>query len=424
MLKATFCVYDKPHNVGGPVTWVQQLLPALRTLGIESRCLISLHHGDTGPALAALTRQGFDCVAVARPDNIEDETRWILDCLRDDPPDVFVPNLVLAGYFAARSVRAAGIPTVGIIHSDDDFYRALTDEFVFGPPAFQLSALVCVSRALDEQVSQRRPQRTLVRRIPYGVAVPDTRVMRTPQANLRLVFVGRLAEEQKRISDLTTALCRAVREIEGVEAVMYGDGPDRAAVEAILKRDGAGMPVRLGGLVDSNVIQQRLLECDVFVLLSDYEGLPIALMEAMACGCVPVCMRGRSGIPELITDGETGVLVEDRGDSFVGAIRLLKDNFVLWERLSAAARLRVSEGYSSDASAANWAALLEEMAHSNAQPARPIRVPRRLGLPAPNRHLEGPHQRDRRPGLPVRVFRRGRMLAGRLRRTLLRQPVP
>ena len=99
-MKVTFCVYDKPDNVGGPVTWVQRLLPALRERGIESRCLFLLHWGDTGPALRALRAQGFDCQAILAPDHTEDRVRWILDRVRADPPDVFVPNLVIAGYFA------------------------------------------------------------------------------------------------------------------------------------------------------------------------------------------------------------------------------------------------------------------------------------------------------------------------------------
>ncbi|WP_371821102.1 glycosyltransferase [Chloracidobacterium sp. D] len=46
----------------------------------------------------------------------------------------------------------------------------------------------------------------------------------------------------------------------------------------------------------------------MFVLLSDYEGLPIALMEAMATGLVPICTAMRSGIGQLVVDGVTGCM--------------------------------------------------------------------------------------------------------------------
>ncbi|MDQ3081531.1 MAG: glycosyltransferase family 4 protein, partial [Gemmatimonadota bacterium] len=378
----------------------------------------------TGPALASLRAQGFECLAVPRHEFIEDETRWILERIRDDPPDVFVPNLVLAGYFAARWARAAGIPTVGVMHSDDSYYHALSGEFVFGGEQYQLSAVACVSAELERALVDRHPQRTVVRRIPCGVPISSRRVARHSADTLRLAYVGRLAEEQKRISDVARAFCRVANEIGGVSATIYGDGPDSEGVARILEREANGAAVRMGGLIDSGEVQSRLLECDVIVLLSDYEGLPIALMEAMSCGCVPVCLRGRSGISELVSDGVTGLIVDDRGDGFVHAIRRLTDEPGLWTRLSQAARIRVAEHYSAQVAAEKWAVLLVEMARAAPSTRRAIRIPRRLRLPPPNRNLEAPHQRSRPPALPLRVVRRARMLAGRLRRTILRKPLP
>jgi len=219
VLKVTFCAYDKPDSVGGPLTWLSQLLPGLRERGIESRCLFLTHCGDTGPYLEQLRAEGFACEQAACHDHSHDRIQWILSRLREDPPDVFVPNLVVAGYFAARWVRAAGIPTVGILHSDDAFYRGIQDEFVFGRKDYRVSALVCVSEELQRQVAVRRPEATAIRRIPYGVQIPKRKAERSP-GHLRLAYVGRLAEEQKCISDLTRALCRAVKNVPGTEAVL------------------------------------------------------------------------------------------------------------------------------------------------------------------------------------------------------------
>ena len=103
MINVTFCAYDNPANVGGPMAWFQRLLPALREQGIESRCLF-LIWGDTvtGPTLSALRTQGFDCSAITCHETTEDRVRWILERLRENPPDVFVPNLVVPAFFAAR----------------------------------------------------------------------------------------------------------------------------------------------------------------------------------------------------------------------------------------------------------------------------------------------------------------------------------
>lgn len=420
MLKVTFCIYDKPDSVGGPITWVQRLLPALRTHGIEARCLFLLHWGDTGPALNTLRELGFDCKAVLAHERTEDRVRWILDELRENPPDIFVPNLVVAGYFAGRWAREAGIPTVGVLHSDDDFYRGLQNEFVFGTEAFRLSAVVCVSQELEREVLNARPPATIVRRIPYGVPVPPATVERN-SARLRICFVGRLAEEQKRIFDVTRALCDAVRNVEGTSAVIYGDGPDRSGVERILATEGAGLDVRLGGLVASDEIQRRLMSCDVIVLLSDYEGLPIALMEAMACGCVPVCLRIRSGIPELVDDEVNGLLVDDRGAGFLRAIRRLRDEPSLWNRLSASARATVATRFSETESTSQWSQLLHEL-NGGSSTTHQIATPRNLSLPPVNPSLASGDLREKRVGtlhrFYGRFYGRGRIIAGAIKRSL------
>jgi len=423
MLNVTFCAYDSPETLGGPVTWLQRLLPALSAQGIESRGLFLTWGGtNTGPTLSALRAQGFDCPAVPCQDHTSERVRWTLSHLRENPPDVFVPNLVVSAYFAARWVRAAGIPTVGILHSDDSFYRGLRETFVFGKREFSLSALVCVSRELEKDSLALHPERTTVWRIPYGVPVPSPRTMR-PSSKLLLAYAGRMVEEQKRVSDVTRAFCQCVREVPGIEAVLYGDGDATPAVQNILATEGKGLPVRFAGKVDSHQIQNRLLECHVIVLLSDYEGLPISIMEGMACGCVPVCLRIRSGIPELIEDGVTGLLVNGRGDSFVEAIRRLRTEPGLWERLSRAARAKIERGYSVGACAAQWAELLHEL-HEKSGPKRPIKIPRRIALPPTHPGFAHQDPRPSRPPFPVRLYRRTRMAAGRWRRRMLGQPIP
>jgi glycosyltransferase involved in cell wall biosynthesis len=376
-----------------------------------------MHWGDAGPALSTLKSQDFNCPVSACHDHTEDRVRWILARLREDPPDIFVPNLVVAGYFAARWARSAGIPTVGILHSDDAFYRGIQSEFVFGLQPYQLSALVCVSQELKKQVLNGRPQRTMVRRIPYGVSVPQRKVEHSSSV-LRLVFVGRFAEEQKRISEVTRSLCRVLKDVPGTETVLYGDGPDKNSVENILATDGKNLPIKIGGRIDNSRIQERLLDCDVFIMLSDYEGLPISVMEAMSCGCVPVCLGMRSGIPELVEDGVTGLLVNDRADSFVQAIWRLKNESGLWEKLSRAARIKIEAQFSNRSSVKQWAELFYQLNHDSNNK-RPINIPRRFWLPPVHPGLVSADPRPQSLPLHLRSYKRGRMAAGKIKRWLI-----
>jgi glycosyltransferase involved in cell wall biosynthesis len=311
---------------------------------------------------------------------------------------------------------------VGVLHSDDSLHRGLQDAFVFGRKRFRISGLVCVSKALKDEVLARGPKDTTVSRIACGTAIPPTIVKRVPSV-LRLAYVGRLTQEQKRVTDLARVFCRVTRELPGVHASIFGDGPERGAVERILVSEGSGLPINLEGPIDSAKIQERLLEHDVIVLLSDYEGLPIALMEGMAGGCVPVCLRTRSGIPELVEDGVTGLLVNDRGDGFVNVIRKLRDEPGLWQRLSTAARAKIKDGYSSGTCAKQWAEFLN-LLHSWSGPKRAINIPRRITLPPTHPGFAHQDPRPSGPPLPIRMYRRTRIAAGRWRRIMLGQPLP
>ena len=415
MIKVTFCAYDKPDNVGGPVSWIRRLFPLLRSRGIEPRCLFLMHWGENGPALDALRDAGFDCRWTTL-DRTEDRIQWILEDLSENPPDVFVPNLVVAAYYAARWAHAAGIPTVGILHSDDPFYRALQSEFVFGDAEYRLDAIVPVSRKLEEEIASLDPRNTIVRRIPYGVTIPEVVARRAP-SGLRLAYVGRLVEEQKRISEVVRALGNAVKTVPGTTAVIYGDGPDRRRVEKLLESELAGTDIVLTGLVDSEQMQKRMLDADVIVLLSDYEGLPIALIEAMACGCVPVCLRGSSGIPELVVHEVTGLLVDDRSAGFVSAIRSLSDDPALWSRLSAAAHERALE-FSAESSADAWAALFAEL-HEGRTRSVPVKVPASFALPPVHPGLASADRRLLRSRWLSDIISRSRMLLGKWKRALL-----
>src|SRR5262249_35459336 len=176
---------------------------------------------------------------------------------------------------------------------------------------------------------------------PAGIPISQTVVEKKPNGRLRLAYLGRLTEEYKRISELTRGLCRAVHEVPGTEAVIYGDGPARPAVEQILREDGNGLPVQLVGFVENDEMPKHLLECHAVVLLSDHEGLGLSLLEGMASGVVPIALRGAPGVTEFVFDGETGLLVDDRGDKFVAAVRRLRQDPALWERLARSAHAKV-----------------------------------------------------------------------------------
>lgn len=345
-MKITFCAYDKPDSVGGPVTWLMHLLPSLQEAGFSVNCLIFYHVGSSGPLTTHLLKNKIPFKGTQFNYYTEENISWLLGQLQSDIPHVFVPNLVVPAYLATPWIKKSGIKVVGISHSDDPFYHAIQKEFIDGEASFRLDGMVVVSKELELQLKQSpNKEKIVLKRIPYGVIIPEQKSMWSDDT-LRVVYVGRLSEEQKRISEVTKSFCKMVASIDRVEAIIYGDGPDKNNVEEILKADGKDLPISLGGNIPSEEIQKKLLDSHVIVLLSDYEGLPISILEAMACGVVPVCLEMKSGISEQIKNGVTGYIVKDRNHDFFHAISSIKHNYKQWGLLSNNARKLIVDNFS------------------------------------------------------------------------------
>lgn len=182
-----------------------------------------------------------------------------------------------------------------------------------------------------------------------------------PPGPLRLVCVGTL-HEVKGQRYLIEAVARLVAEGVEVRCDLVGDGPDRAQLTELVVRHGIGEQVRFAGLVDRAGVAELLRQADVVVAPSvptrsgKREGIPVALMEAMSSGAAVVASR-LSGIPELVDDGGSGLLVPP-GDTeaLVAALAELAAHPERVAAMGRAGRTRVARHFDLRASAATLAA--------------------------------------------------------------------
>lgn len=383
-----------PGQVNGPNVWLTRLLPALRVRGFSPRVLMFMTQAGACPVAGRLRAAGVP-VEEAPFAHTEEMMRTILRHVRERPCDVFVPNLNVQGYFAAEHLRAAGIPTVGVLHSDDDFHRDLVDEFIRDRAGRYLSAAVVVSEFQAAALRAMDCGATQILQSPYGAPVPAQAAEYSTRP-FRFVYVGRLVEEQKRISETVAAMIEVLRRHPAAEFAICGDGSARPAVEKLIAQAQLGERIKLLGNRPSEEVQALMLASQAFVLLSDYEGIPIALMEAMACGLVPLCTRIRSGVGELIRPGENGFFVAGRGADLVAAAgRLLADR-ELWTRCSRAARASIEQRFSVETNADNWAAFLHGLIAAAPRPRRAIEIPAAFNLPPVRPNPKGIAREDRR----------------------------
>ncbi len=181
----------------------------------------------------------------------------------------------------------------------------------------------------------------------------------------RIVSVGRLVE-QKGFDRLVRACRRLADAGVAFTCEIIGDGPLEKRLAALVAELGLDGRVTLAGRLFQEEVVARYASADVFALFcvpasdQDRDGIPNVLIEAMASE-LPVVSTRFSGVPELVVDGETGILVEpDDEAAQAEALRRLLADAALRRRMGRAGRARVLEGFTTEGSAARLAAVFTE----------------------------------------------------------------
>jgi colanic acid/amylovoran biosynthesis glycosyltransferase len=223
----------------------------------------------------------------------------------------FASYSTLAAWLCAR---LTGVPYSFTAHAHDLF----VDQSLLAVELRDASFVVAVSefnrRFLRDYGGDRD---TSVHVIHCGIE-PDAYRFRPRQVpatgSVRALCVASL-KEHKGHAVLLDALADGGEALARLELDLVGEGPQRPSLEAQVARLGLTERVRFHGSLSEREVQALLDRADLFILPSriawngQMEGLPVALMEAVACG-LPVIASRLSGIPELIRDAETGLLAE------------------------------------------------------------------------------------------------------------------
>lgn len=232
----------------------------------------------------------------------------------------------------------------------------------------RVSVLHCVCEAQREEAVRLGADPAKIRVIRQGVDPEEfapAHAVRSPGQVLELASVGRLVWEKG-----WEYLIQSMRLLldGGVAASLQiaGDGPDRERIAVAVADMDLGSHVTMLGSRPSPAVRELLQDADVFVLASVVEGVPIAMLEAMACG-VAVVMTDCGGVPEAVTDGESGLLVPPRDpQAMAAALGTLAGDPELRRRLGRSARHRVESDFTLERQLDEFAALYDDLARSAA----------------------------------------------------------
>jgi glycosyltransferase involved in cell wall biosynthesis len=226
--------------------------------------------------------------------------------------------------------------------------------------AARVAAIVAVSaeveRSFLRDVPRYPPDRITV--IGNGVDIASDAQPRRPETTrpwLQLFLAARL-DPVKDIGTLLRAVAE-VRRLHDVRLRIAGDGPEHAALRALAQELDLGAAVEFAGFQRDLAPLYR--DADVYVMSSVTEGMPLSLLEAMASG-LPAVATAVGGIPEVITAGESGLLVPPRDvPALATAITALATDPAGRCRMGAAALARVRADFSLARTASRYLTLYE-----------------------------------------------------------------
>lgn len=261
------------------------------------------------------------------------------------------PGLVLTNFFLELSTlhtHPRKNKTVYFICHDELYlnqaqeYAFLIDVFIAHNPVFYRELLkLFPDRAND------------IFYLPYGVSVPAFQRKPNSGGPLRVIYAARHVRE-KGVEDLPGIIALVEKQHQDVFWTILGDGPCSAELKAALTDKPN---VTFLNPKANDEVRKIMAEQDVFILPSYLDGLPVAMLEAMSVGCVPVLYRFNEGIVEIIDPSTGFVTASGAQQEFADSIVRLAKDAVLLEAMSAACRTKIEKEYRIEDCAQRYATL-------------------------------------------------------------------
>ncbi len=330
------------------------LVASLSALGV-SVCTVILNEG----ILANKLREaGIEVVVL-------DETKLnggrilvkLIQIIRNQRPDVIHTHRMKENILGSCAALIAGnIPSLRSVHGvlkQPPRFHIPKQIFYFlnrFTGRFMQKSIISVSKPLTEILVKDFP-RSKIRIIENGVDADDIReragklVGDQKEGRFKVGIVGRLVSV-KRIDIVINAARYLIKESisNGIEFYVIGEGPLREEWESLSKESGTEKIVHFMGHQDD--ILSHIQGLDALMMTSNYEGLPMVLLEAMVLR-VPVIAHKTGGIPGLLDQGECGILIDHQNPAaYAEATVQLKEDLELRAQIVENAYIRVTSKYS------------------------------------------------------------------------------
>jgi colanic acid/amylovoran biosynthesis glycosyltransferase len=279
---------------------------------------------------------------------------FLAESFRKNSVDVVLSEYGDCSALVMGACRAYGIPLVAHFHGRDCSSNEVINEFSsrYKQLFNYASSVVAVSHVMEQKLmSLGCPKEKLV----YAPCVPDAEyydIEPNPKGK-QIVSIGRFVDKKAPFVTLL-AFKKVLEKHLEANLVMAGDGPLLSATKHLSQILGLGDRVLFPGNIDHSEVFRLMSRSLVYIQHSvtaddgDMEGTPVSVMEASAAG-LPVVSTLHAGIPEVIVNGETGLLSKEYDlDAMVQNLNLVLSDSDLAKRLGMAGKNFMRTNYSKE----------------------------------------------------------------------------
>ena len=268
--------------------------------------------------VAQLVEEGGVVVCLAAKNNIEILLRAgkIIDYVKKHNIQLIHCHLPWAGIVGRLVGKIRNVPVVYTEHNTWEHYHKLTyhlNKLSFPNQHKVIAVSKDVENSIKANYKKNRPQIEVIlngintEKFSNIVSV-DRDIRKELKIHPETIVIGIVCvfRAQKRLHIWLEIAQQLLKKHPGCTFLIVGDGPLKDQIHETARKLQIENHVHFAGL--QSEIRPYLKAFNVFMMSSEFEGLPIALLEAMSMGCMPACTAA-GGIPELITDGQNGLLV-------------------------------------------------------------------------------------------------------------------
>lgn len=293
------------------------------------------------------------CFSASNNIQLLQQSNNVIGYCKENKIDIIHCHLPWSGFLGRRIHKKSGIPLIYTEHNIQERYHIATkvlNKLSFNFQNMAIGVSKDVTRSINENINPKIPVKTILNGVNTELFTRDLKKGKFIRKKFDIptdaIVIGNIAvfREQKALPVWLNAFKKIISEFPQVYGILVGAGPMEEELKSLISELELSSNIILPGLQTDTISYFSAI--DIFMMSSDFEGLPIALLEAMSMECAVVSTKA-GGVAEVIREKKDGLLCETgESDCLAQLVIYLIENDEIRKEFQKSARKRVNNAFS------------------------------------------------------------------------------